>query len=101
MNIAVDAIPNISIITQIVLLCWNTDEVTTEYVKSFIADSIVLDINPDVVAHCVSLRKVKKMKTPDAIIAATALAYGYTLITANEKDFVNIEELKVINPYKL
>jgi predicted nucleic acid-binding protein len=101
MDIAVDAIPNISIITQIELLCWNTDEATLESIKSFIADSIVIDIIPDVVAYCVNLRKSKKIKTPDAIIAATALAYGYTIITANEKDFANIKGLKVINPYKL
>lgn len=101
MDKAIDAIPNISILTQIELLCWNTDEATTESVKSFIADSVVLDISLDVIAHCVSLRKGNKIKTPDAIIAATALAHGYTLITANEKDFVNINGLKFINPHKV
>ncbi|MBK8153293.1 MAG: type II toxin-antitoxin system VapC family toxin [Saprospiraceae bacterium] len=85
MDSAIDAIPNISILTQIELLCWNTDEATTESVKDFIADSVVLDISPDVITHCVALRKGKKIKTPDAIIAATALSYGYTIITANEK----------------
>lgn len=69
--------------------------------KIFIADSIVLDINPDVIAHCVTLRKSKKIKTPDAIIAATALANGFTLITANERDFANIKGLKISNPHKM
>jgi predicted nucleic acid-binding protein len=101
MDNVIDAIPNISIITQIELLCWNIDEATTENVKAFIADSVVLDISPDVITHCVALRKGKKIKTPDAIIAATALAYGYTIITANEKDFANIKGLKIINPHKL
>ena len=100
MDTAMDAVPNISIITQIELLCWNTDETTTENVKGLIADSVVLDIGPDVIAQCVNIRKGKKMKTPDAIIAATALAHGYTLITNNEKDFANIKGLKIINPYK-
>jgi predicted nucleic acid-binding protein len=100
MDTAVDAVPNISIITQIELLCWNTDETTTQNVKNFIADSIVLDIGPDVIAQCVNIRKGKKIKTPDAIIAATALAHGYTLITNNEKDFASIKGLKIINPYK-
>lgn len=71
MDNVIDAIPNMSIITQIELLCWNTDEATTQYVKEFIADSIVLNITPDVIIHCVELRKGKKIKTPDAIIAAT------------------------------
>ncbi len=97
----IDAIPNLSVISQIELLCWNTDKDTTENVKNFIADSVILDISPDVIVHCVALRKGKKIKTPDAIIAATSLAYGYTLITNNEKDFGNIKGLKFINPHKM
>ncbi len=38
---------------------------------------------------------------PDAIIAATALAQGLTLITNNEKDFNNIKGLKIVNPFKV
>lgn len=101
MDAAIDAIPNISIITQIELLCWQTDENTTQNVKNFIGDSIVLDISADVIANCVNLRKSKKIKTPDAIIAATALANGYTIITNNEKDFENIIGLKIKNPHKM
>lgn len=101
MDKVIDAVPNISIITQIELLCWDTDDATLQNVRGFIADSLVLDINPDVIVHCVAIRKGKKLKTPDSIIAATALAYGYTLITNNEKDFVHIENLNIINPYKI
>jgi predicted nucleic acid-binding protein len=101
MDAAIDAIPNLSVITQIELLCWKTDAATEKGVKDFIADSIVLDITPDVIAACVNLRKGKKIKTPDAIIAATALAYGYTIITNNEKDFANIKGLKMLNPHKV
>jgi len=101
MDSAINATPNLSIITQIELLCWNTDAQTEQKVKSFINDSIVLDITPDVITQCINIRKGKRIKTPDAIIAATALAYGYILITNNEKDFVNISNLKVINPYHL
>ncbi len=88
-------------ITQIELLCWNTNETTTKNVQNLIADSVVLDISPGVIAECVSLRKGKKIKTPDAIIAATALAYGYTLITNNQKDFGNIKGLKMVNPHNV
>lgn len=101
MDTIIDATPNISIITQIELLCWEIDSVTGQKVKDFIADSVVFDIDIDVITHCVALRKGKKIKTPDAIIAATALAYGYTIVTANEKDFANISGLKIINPTKL
>jgi predicted nucleic acid-binding protein len=101
LDLIFDAIPNISIITQIELLCWKTATATEKNVKDFIADSLVLDISPEVIFHCVALRRNKKVKTPDAIIAATALAYNYTLVTNNEKDFANIKGLKFINPHKI
>jgi len=101
LDTVIDAVPNLSVIVQIELLCWNTDTVTEQNVKDFIFDSVVLDIDSDVIGYCVTLRKEKKLKTPDAIIAATALAHGYTLITNNEKDFINIKNLKLINPHKL
>lgn len=101
MDATVDAIPNISVITQIELLCWKADLGTEQNVQSFVSDSNIIDISPAVIMQCVALRKGKKIKTPDAIIAATALAHGYTLITGNEKDFANIKGLKIVNPAKL
>ena len=101
MDSVIDKIPNLSIITQIELLCWNTDTTTEQNVKNFIVDSEVLDITPEVIFHCVDLRKTKRIKTPDAIIAGTALAYGFTLITSNEKDFAGIKGLKFVNPHKV
>jgi predicted nucleic acid-binding protein len=99
MDTVVDAIPNLSIISQIELLCWNADTNTEQKVRDFIADSVILDISPDVIQHCVTIRKGKKIKTPDAIIAATALAYNLTLITRNTNDFKNIDNLNVINSH--
>ena len=101
MDTTIDAISNLSVITQIELLCWKIDTDTEQKVKDFISDSIVLDITPDVIIQCVNVRKGKKIKTPDAIIAATALPFGYTIITNNEKDFANINGLKFVNPNKL
>ena len=101
LDTVIDVIPNLSVITQIELLCWNTDVQTEQNIKNFIADSIVLGITPEVINHCVALRKNKKIKTPDAIIAPTALAFDFTLITNNERDFANIENLKLLNPHKV
>jgi predicted nucleic acid-binding protein len=97
----IDSVPNLSIITQIELLCWKTDNTTEKNVLTFINDSLIFNINPEVINHCVTLRKKKKVKTSDAIIAATALTHNCTLITNNEKDFTNIKGLKVVNPHKL
>jgi len=71
------------------------------HLVNFIEDGAVLNINIDVVTQCVRIRKDKKIKTPDAIVAATALAYGYTLITNNERDFTHIQGIKIINPCKI
>jgi predicted nucleic acid-binding protein len=101
MDTVIDAIPNLSVITQIELLCWKTDSDKEQKVKAFITESAILDLTRDVIMHCVDIRRSMKIKTPDAIIAATALHYGYTLITNNEKDFCNIKSLKIINPYKV
>lgn len=101
MDGVMDDIPNLSIISQIELLCWSTDVETEQNIKNFIADSNVLNINSEVLNHCVLLRKSRKIKTPDAIIAATALAYEFVLVSANERDFANIKSLKVVNPHKI
>ena len=98
MDSVIDAVPNLSIITQIELLCRKTDDDKEQRVKDFITDSEVLDITPDVIMHCVNIRRDKKVKTPDALIAATAIANDYTLISNNDKDFKGLKGLKYINP---
>jgi predicted nucleic acid-binding protein len=70
--------------------------VDTNAVSHYMSGSL-----PEIVNICVKIRKGKKIKTPDAIIAATALANGFTLVTDNEKDFEGIPKLKIINPKKL
>jgi predicted nucleic acid-binding protein len=101
MDSVIDALPHLSVITQIELLCWKADTAKESRVRDFITDSSIFDITPDVVLHCVNIRRNKKIKTPDAIIAATALASDYTLISNNDKDFKGIKGLKYINPYNI
>lgn len=36
----------------------------------------------------------------DSMIAATALAHGFILVTRNTADFVNINGLKLVNPWE-
>ncbi|MBI1193471.1 MAG: PIN domain-containing protein [Bacteroidetes bacterium] len=47
------------------------------------------------------IRKTYNIKLPDAIIAATSLAYDLTLLTRNTADFKNIIGVNVINPHDL
>ncbi len=92
--------PAISAITEIELLCWKTDnEKDLEILYKFIEAAIVFELERAIKFKTVDIRKVQKIKLPDAIIAATALIYDLTLITRNTKDFRGIEGLKVINPF--
>lgn len=101
MDQVIDAIPKISVITQIELLCWKANQALYSHVQAFTYDSTILPITSKVVAHCVKIRRQKRTKTPDAIIAATALAYDLAVITHNVKDFDGIHSLRVVDPFAL
>ena len=101
MDNVIDAVPNLSVISKIELLSWKTDADMEQNIKDFIADSVIFNITPNVITHCVNLRRNKRTKTPDAIIAATAMSHGLILVTNNERDFTNINGLNVINPYEI
>jgi len=101
MDNVIDDIPNLSVISQIELLCWKTDAAMERQIRNFLSDSIIFNITTTIIDNCVNIRRNKKVKTPDAIIAATAVAHGHILITNNEKYFININGLNIINPLKL
>ena len=97
----VDSKPVISFITQIELLSWKTEFQTEKLIKDFISISKIIYISDEIIDNAVIIRRSKKIKLPDAIIASTALTLDYTIITNNTKDFDNIESLKILNPYSL
>ena len=61
----------------------------------------ILPLDAEVVKRCIALRKRHKIKLPDAIVAATALAHGLSLVSRNESDFKKIPDLKLINPHSM
>jgi hypothetical protein len=95
----VDSVPRLSVVTQIELLSWKSGFETR--VREFVKDSAIFALTPGVVEVCVKLRRERKMRTPDAIIAATAISNDLILLTDNEIDFLNIPKLEVVNPNKL
>jgi len=58
-----------------------------------------LFLTEEVEKQTIQIRKIKKIKLPDAIIAATAMVYNLTLVTHNMDDFKSIQGLKIINPF--
>jgi len=101
MNTIIDAIPNVSIITKIEVLGFNTTANQYRILTDFMNDASVYELTDEVANVCITLRKKYKTKLPDAIIAATALVSGFSLLTRNISDFKNIKDLKVVNPYSL
>ena len=94
--------PAISAITEIELLCWKTDnDKDLKVLYDFIEKATVFELERAIKLKTAEIRKAYKIKLPDAIIAATALIYKLTLITRNTKDFENIHELKVVNPFDM
>nr|WP_260171866.1 type II toxin-antitoxin system VapC family toxin [Mucilaginibacter phyllosphaerae] len=88
----------ISVINQIEILGHPS---ATDELADFLDTAIIHQLTTDVIKQTIALRKIKSSKLPDVIIAATAMVHGHGLITRNTRDFKNIPDLVVMNPYLL
>jgi predicted nucleic acid-binding protein len=91
---------NISIITKIEFLSWQKlrdDEELKEKALNFISNANIYELTDDVANKVIEIRQKHKIKTPDAIIGATALVYGFDIVTNNVDDFdkLNLEIVTV------
>ena len=101
MNHIVNNLPTVSVITKIEVLGFKAPDPYDQMFTNFIQDVIVLNLTDDVVLTSINIRRSNKTKLPDAIIAATALVHGLTLLTRNTADFKNIPDLLLVDPHKL
>ena len=93
---------NISIITKIELLSWVTEEKSLfQQVAIFVEDSTIYQLSEEIALKTIQLRRKYKLKTPDAIIAATAIIHKQTVLTDNERDFRALKGVKISNPNRL
>lgn len=97
----VNAGPEVSVITKIEVLGYKAPPDDDQLLIEFMDVVSVIGLTNDIVLRTIGLRKLHKIKIPDAIIAATALDLSLTLISRNTADFRNIVGLKLINPYEL
>ena len=67
--------------------------------RSVFATIEQLALDDLVIERAIGLRRVVKIDTPDAVIAATALVHRMPLCTRNVADFKSIEGLEIINPF--
>ena len=58
-----------------------------------------LGLDAEIAERAISLRRQRRMKLGDAMIAGTALEYEVPLVTRNVDDFKHITGLRLINPF--
>lgn len=90
----------LSVVTQMELLGFAFPSAAEEAITSqFVADLPILPLTDAIVAQTISIRRARKRKLPDAIIAATAVIHKLPLIS-KDTDFQNIAELMVVDPFQ-
>ena len=65
--------------------------------EAFFDAATVLPLDDEVVWEAVRLRQLRRMTLGDALVAATTLVAGRTLVTRNVRDFDWIPGLNVLN----
>ena len=61
----------------------------------------LISISEKIVEQTIRLRKMTRIKIPDAIIASTALNHQLVLVTRNIEDFKNLKGLRYMDPFAL
>ncbi len=89
----------VSIITVIEVLSFKFSSVEQEkIVRKFLEDNFIwLTIDNKIIDKTAKIRQEKKIKTPDAIIGATAVIHNLKIVTRNDKDFKHLP-IEIINP---
>lgn len=91
--------PVVSAVSYVEVLGYHRlTELEREYFGEFFRVATMLQITPAVLEHAIKIRQLRKMSLGDALIAATALVHGKTLVTRNTDDFSWIAGLVLLNP---
>ena len=69
-----------------------------QLVRAFLQEFRQVEISFPVMELSVEIRRMKRLKLPDAIIASSAIQNDLTLVTRNIKDFKGIA-LKTLDPF--
>ena len=101
MDGVINDIPVVSIITKIEVLGFQSSSEDQILLDTFFEDAIIFELSNAVADQTIKIRKINKIKLPDAIIAATALVHGLSLITRNTHDFAGINDLVIVNPHEI
>lgn len=89
---------HISVISKMEFLGFPFNPQEREQAIQLIEFAVLKPLNDDIVQRVIDIRQEKRIKLPDAIIAATAMEYSSVLVTRNTKDF-NSLNLETFNPF--
>lgn len=86
---------------MIEFLGWHghTDEEFVEC-KELIELATILPVSKEVAEKAIELRRSKREKLADSVIASIALVNNLSLVTINMRDFRGIRDLQIINPLR-
>ena len=90
---------HVSVVTRIELFSKQLGSTETATLEGFVQFTNVIGLEESIIQRTIALRHQRKMKLPDALIAATALVHGLLLVTRNLADFKSIPGLVVLNPH--
>jgi hypothetical protein len=62
MDDVIDAVPNVSVITKIEVLGFNTPDEYYDLLVSFMGDAFIFDLSEGVINECINLRRLYKNK---------------------------------------
>jgi hypothetical protein len=77
----------------------HTDEEFVEC-KELIELATILPVSKEVAEKAIELRRSKREKLADSVIASIALVNNLSLVTINMRDFRGIRDLQIINPLR-
>jgi predicted nucleic acid-binding protein len=87
-----------SVITRSELFAGRTNEARVE---EFLAPFREIPVDRMIAERAGRLRRGSAMRTPDALIAATAIEHGLELVTRNRRDFEAVPGLQLRDPMSL
>ena len=56
-------------------------------------------LNDEIIEKTIKIRRAYEIKLPHALIAATTIIFDMNSLLRNDKNFIQIPELKYINPF--
>lgn len=89
----------ISVITRIEVLGFPQSEADMAEAQRLLALFTEEAMHETIVQQAIHVRRQRRLRLPDAVIAATALHLGLPIVTRNEADFRSISGLAILNPF--